>query len=261
MNSPIGIFDSGLGGLSVWKAVQSELPYESIIYFGDGLRCPYGDKSLETVAGYTEEAVDYLINDRGVKMVIVACNTATAASIRQLRAKYPGFPIIGMEPAVKPAALTTKTGIIAVLATEGSLQGNHFSETASRFAGKVHIIPAVGAGFVELVEGGREDSPEALETVRKVIEPLIARGADRIVLGCTHYPFLTKHILSVIGDRNVEIMDSAPAIARRASQLLEENGITAPAGNIPSYEFHTLAGDDYLARMWTMSGHAAVIDL
>lgn len=247
-NGPIGVFDSGLGGLSVWRELRKTLPGESLLYYGDGLRCPYGGRPLETIREYTDQAVGWLLGE-GAKMIVVACNTATAAAIEYLRGKFPQTPFVGMEPAVKPAALSTESGVVAILATEASLKGDLYRRTAERYGAGVRVIPAAGDGFVELVEENREDSPEAYETVRRVIEPLIEAGADRIVLGCTHYPFLTEVIMRVVGDRGVEIIDSAPAVARRVEQLLREKGLEADGADAPSFRFHTLAGEDYLARL------------
>lgn len=245
---PIGIFDSGLGGLSVWREISLSLPSESIVYFGDGLNCPYGPKNREEITRLTDEAVGWLVRERHAKLVVLACNTATAAAVTELRFKY-NIPIVGMEPAVKPAALSTKTGIVAILATEASLKGEHYRRTSQAYGAGIKLLPTVGEGFVEIVENDMEDTPEAYETVKRVIEPLIAAGADRIVLGCTHYTFLTGIIREVIGDRDVEVVDSAPAVERRVASLLDEYDIAAYEGNFPVYEFHTLAGADYYRRL------------
>ena len=251
-NKPIGIFDSGLGGLSVWREVYAMLPGESLIYYGDGKNCPYGSRPEEEVMKFTVEALEFLLG-KGVKLVVVACNTATAAAIDLVRKKY-DIPIVGMVPAVKPAAMSTRTGTVAILATKRSLEGEKLHQYKNMYAYGLNVIPVVGEGFVELVEDDREDSPEALEIVRSVVEPLIAQGADRIVLGCTHYPFLSHLIREVIGGRDVEIVDPAPAIARRVRQLLSENDMAAGEGHKPEYGFYTLAGDDYVGKMIRKSG-------
>ncbi len=246
-NRPIGIFDSGLGGLSVWRELRRSLPGESLVFFGDGKNCPYGSQPKEKIRAYSEAAVDWLLG-QGVKMVVVACNTATAAAITRLRGKY-DIPIVGMEPAVKPAALSTRSGVIAILATAGSLRGELFHHTAARYAENVRILSAVGEGFVELVEESHEDTPEAYETVRRVVEPLLEAGADRLVLGCTHYPFLAPAMRRVIGGRDVELIDPAPAIERRVAQLLREHGLEAEPGHVAGYTFHTLADEAYLRKL------------
>ncbi len=246
MNRAIGIFDSGLGGLSVWQALHDALPYESLIYLGDGARCPYGSRSREEVLKFTEEAVERLLSE-GCKMIVVACNTATAVAIKYLREKYTDIPFVGLEPAVKPAALTTKSGVIGVLATKRSLEGDHFRRAEERFGSNVTILKAVGEGFVEAVEENREHTLETAELVRRAVLPLVEAGADKIVLGCTHYPFLRDEIASVAGD-GVEIIDSSEAVARRVISLLEESG-TAKREGKPEYRFLTFADEAYVERL------------
>lgn len=180
-------------------------------------------------------------------MIVVACNTATAVAIKYLREKYLDIPFVGLEPAVKPAALTTKSGIIGVLATKRSLEGDHFRRAEERFGSEVTILKAVGEGFVEAVEENREHTPETAEIVRKAVQPLVEAGADKIVLGCTHYPFLRAEIASVAGE-NVEIIDSSEAVARRVIALLEENGIAKTEGK-PEYRFLTFADEAYVERL------------
>lgn len=244
-NSAIGVFDSGMGGLSVWRELRRQLPGESLIYYGDGKNCPYGNRSAEEILTFVEEAVEALLA-RGAKMIVVACNTATAVAIDTLRSRYP-IPFVGMEPAVKPAALTSQSGVIGVLATKASFGGALYLANEARYGSQVQIIRAVGEGFVELVERGEERSSEALQTVRAVVEPMIEAGADRIVLGCTHYPFLTDTIAEVVGDRAVEIIDPAPAVARRAAWLLDQNNLRAESGSVARYDFLSAAGEEYEA--------------
>ena len=244
----IGVFDSGMGGLSVWKELRDTLKNESLLFFGDGLRCPYGSRSEEEILRFTVEAVERLIAE-GCKLIVIACNTATAVAIDYLRENYPDIPFVGLEPAVKPAALTTKTGVVAVLATERSLKGKLFMHTSAKYEQSVKIIKAVGEGFVEIVESGEENTDRAEQIVRAVVEPLIAAGADKIVLGCTHYPFLRKTIERVVGERNVEVLDSGRAVCRRVEQLLDQYNLRAADDAVPEYRFITLADDDYLKRV------------
>jgi len=197
-NNPIGVLDSGVGGLSVLGELRAQLPGESLLYYGDGKNCPYGPKPVGEVIGYVAAGVQLLV-ERGIKMLVVACNAATATAIDFLRAKY-DFPIVGMEPAVKPAVMGTKTGVVGVLATANTLQGELFRATSARYADRAKILSAVGEGFVELVEEDKEDSPEALEAVRAALIPLIEAGADHIVLGCTLYPFLRAAMEKVIAE-------------------------------------------------------------
>ncbi len=247
-NNPIGVYDSGFGGLSVWRVLHGALPSESLVYLGDGKNCPYGNRSNEEIRELADEAVGELLA-RGCKLIVVACNTATAAAIEYLRAKYAGVPFVGLEPAVKPACLSTRSGIVGVLATARSLEGDLFRRTSARYADKVRIIAAVGDGFVEIVENDEEESPETLEKVRRVLEPLVSAGADRIVLGCTHYPFLVPAMMKVIGSRDVEIVDSGRAVERRVEQLLDEYGLRADAMHKPVYEFVTFADEEYRQRL------------
>lgn len=247
-DNPIGVYDSGLGGLSVWRELRRALPGESLTYLGDGKNCPYGSRPREEVRRLADEAVADLIS-AGCKMVVVACNTATAAAIDFLREKYPSVPIVGLEPAVKPACLETRSGVVGVLATERSLDGELFRRTAARYGEGVEVITAPGRGFVELVEQSREDTPEAEECVRAAVGEMLDRGADRIVLGCTHYPFLRHVIERVIGDRDVRIVDSSAAVARRTGQLLDRFGLRAGVGHKPEYLFRTFADGEYAERL------------
>lgn len=254
--APIGIFDSGMGGLSVWREVRRLLPEESVIYLADGKNCPYGDRTKEEIADYTLQAVEELVA-RGAKLIVVACNTATAVAIDTLRREYDYIPFVGMEPAVKPAALSTRSGTIAILATKASLKGELFRLTSSKYASRVRILTSVGEGFVEAVEEGREGEPETLDMVRRSLEPLIEEGADRIVLGCTHYPFLREAMEQVIGERDVELIDPAEAVARRVEWLLERDDMRAPKGHKVECSFVTFGGESYLERITSKAKEVA----
>ena len=247
MGGAIGIFDSGLGGLSVLRTLRKALPYESFVYLGDGARCPYGERSREEVLRFTEEAVERLLAE-GCKLIVLACNTATAVAVKSLREKYPNIPFVGLEPAVKPAALTTKTGIIGVLATKRSLEGEHFRTTAAQYADKVQILTTVGEGFVEAVENNEEHSPAVEAMVRKVVEPLVQAGADKIVLGCTHYPFLQDIIERVAGE-GVEIIESSEAVARRVGVLLDEYDMRAENGAAQECSYLSFADESYVEKL------------
>ncbi len=243
-NAPIGIFDSGMGGLSVWREVHRLLPNESIVYLADGKNCPYGDKDPAEIEALTDAAVQQLMR-RGVKLIVIACNTATAVAIDSLRGRYP-IEFVGLEPAVKPAALSTRSGTIAILATHASLEGGLFKATASKYSDNVRILSAAGEGFVEAVEQGRESEPETLELVRASLEPMLAEGADRVVLGCTHYPFLLEAMQRVAGERDVEFIDPSQAVARRVEWLLERDNLRADRVGEGECEFVTFADDNYL---------------
>ncbi len=223
----IGIFDSGAGGLSVWKELIKIMPSENYFYISDAAYCPYGRKSKEMILKRASAISSFLI-ERGAEIIVVACNTATAAAIEGLRQTF-DIPFVGMEPAVKPAAALTKTGVIGVLATHGTLQGSLYKATSEKYARRkeVKIIEEVGDGLVELVEAGDTQSPEAEALVGKYINPMIEAGADCVVLGCTHYPFLEPLIRKVSSDKLI-VINPAPAVAKRARQLLDKvrkNGV------------------------------------
>lgn len=243
-NRPIGVYDSGLGGLTVWREIRRALPGESLVYLGDGANCPYGSRPRGEVQVLADAAVARLV-ELGCKMVVVACNTATAAAIDFLREKYAGLPIVGMEPAVKPACLATRSGVVGVLATERSLDGDLFRRTAAKYGSGIEVLTYPGVGFVELVEADREDTPEAEACVRAAVEPMLARGADQIVLGCTHYPFLIHVLERILAGRGVAIVDPSPAVARRVGDLLDRYGLHASADSRPVFTFHTFAGENY----------------
>ena len=182
-------------------------------------------------------------------MIVVACNTATAVAIKHLRETYPDVPFVGLEPAVKPACLTTKSGVVGVVATERSLQGEKFLSTLARYGEGVEVIKAVGRGFVEAVEADAESEEQTESVVREIIEPIIEAGADVIVLGCTHYPFLRGVIDKVIGDRAVRVIDSGEAVEKRVESLLDEYVIRASEDNVAQYDFVTFADEGYAERL------------
>ena len=245
----IGIFDSGSGGLSVYREIVKLLPQERYLYFADNAHCPYGEKTAEYIQDRGRAITEILLG-MGADIIVVACNTATAAAIATLREEYPDTPFIGMEPAVKPAALGTETGVIGVLATAGTLKGSKYLKTKGRFEDDVRIVEHVGEGFVELVENGILDGPEAYETVRKSLQPLLDAGADRIVLGCTHYPFLKPVIESIAGP-GVQVIDPAPAVARQTVRILEANAI--PTGDGPfSIDLYFSGEPDSLRRIYKL---------
>lgn len=247
-NNPIGVYDSGFGGLSVWRELYRALPEESIIYLGDGKNCPYGQKPAEEIRHLATKSVQELLS-RGCKMIVVACNTATAAAIEHLRAMFPDLPFVGLEPAVKPACKSTRSGVVGVIATERSLKSEKFLATLAKYGDGVEVIKAVGKGFVEAVEANAENCASTEQVVRAVVEPIIDRGADVLVLGCTHYPFLKDVIAKVVGERNVEIIDSGEAVEKRVESLLDEYNLRAEAGHKAEYEFISFADGDYEERL------------
>lgn len=247
-NRAIGVYDSGFGGLSVWRELRRLLPDESLTYLGDGKNCPYGGRPKEDIARFAQEAVERLVAE-GVKLVVVGCNTATTAAVELLRERWSEMPIVGLEPAVKPACLESKTRRIAVLATEHSLRSDMFLATASRYASDVEVLKIVGDGFVELVERGAERSAEAMAAVRRVVGPLLEQRIDKIVLGCTHYPFLRPLIEEVVAGQGIDVIDSGEAVARRVKWLLERYDIVAEVGHRADYRFLSFADEHYRQRL------------
>ena len=228
----IGIFDSGVGGLSVFREIKKILPDEKYIYYSDNAHCPYGEKSKEYIIDRARHITDFLIG-QGADIIVVACNTATAAAIKTLREEY-SIPFIGMEPAVKPAAAMTKTGVVGVLATAGTLKADKYRDTKGRHAEDVTVVEHIGKGFVELVESGLTTGQKAEAIVAESLEPLLDAGADTIVLGCTHYPFLSETIAKVASDltpsRQLSIIDPAPAVARHTLDIMTEENIIKREG-------------------------------
>lgn len=213
----IGVFDSGVGGMSVLREIVKLFPSERCVYYADSGNCPYGDKPRDFIIARARWITQYLL-DQGASIIVVACNTATAAAISTLRAEWPSVPFVGMEPAVKPAALETRTGVIGVLATAGTLRGGNYLDLRDRYSSTVQVVEHVGRGFVELVEKGVLSGDEAEAIVRTSLTPLLDAGADVIVLGCTHYPFLMDVISSVAGP-SVRVIDPAPAVAAQVARL------------------------------------------
>ena len=232
----------------MWRELRRLLPHESLLYLGDGKNCPYGGRLRSEIEGFAIEAVERLVAE-GVKMVVVGCNTATTAAVETLRRRWPDMPIVGLEPAVKPACLTTQSRKIAVLATAHSLSSDMFLDTAARYASDVEVVKVVGEGFVELVENDMEQSVEAERLVRKAVEPLLDKGVDKLVLGCTHYPFLRSIIERVVADSGIEVIDSGAAVARRVEWLLDRYDIAADESNVPTMRYITFADEEYCKRL------------
>ncbi len=248
----IGIFDSGVGGLSVFREIRKILPEEKYIYFSDNAHCPYGEKSTEYIIGRAREITRFLLS-KGADIIVVACNTATAAAIATLRKEF-DVRFIGMEPAVKPAASITRTGIVGVLATEGTLKADKYQNTREKYSEDVQIVEHVGKGFVELVESGETSGKKAEQIVEASVRPLLDAGADTIVLGCTHYPFLTEAISlaasRIAPDREVTIIDPAPAVARHLEEVMWNEGLL-PCGDGPEVELYSSGEDSTLIETYS----------
>lgn len=217
-NNPIGFFDSGVGGSSIWKEVIDILPLESTIYIADSINAPYGKKTQDEIIQLCIQCTERLIELK-CKLIVVACNTATTNAIEYLRTHY-DLPFIGIEPAIKPALLHTKTNTIGVLATKGTLSSSLFESTKNNFGDDVQIIEQIGTGIVELIESNQLASKELRELVNSYVQPMIAQNIDYLVLGCSHYPYL-KPILQEILPASIEIIDSGEAVAKHTKSRLE----------------------------------------
>ena len=220
MNNPIGIFDSGVGGTSIWKEINALLPSENTIYLSDSFNAPYGEKNKDEIIQLSIKNTEYLL-DKNCKLIVVACNTATTNAIKVLREKYK-VPFIGIEPAIKPAALKTKTNIIGILATKGTLNSELFEKTSNALDQKIIRKEIVGKGLVELIESGKLNSKEMNTLLLKYLKPLLHQNIDCLVLGCTHYPYLIPQIRKIVSNK-IKIIDSGEAVAKQTKFILEKN--------------------------------------
>ena len=214
---PIGVFDSGVGGLSILREMRRQMPAESAVYFADQGHVPYGPRPLEQVRAFSEGITRFLL-DQGADLIVVACNTASAAALKQLRRTFPDVPFVGMEPAVKPAAEVTRSGVVGVLATPATFQGELYASVVERFGQGVQLVNQTVPGLVEQIEAGHLEAPETEALIRRALEPILQAGADTIVLACTHYPFVIP-LISRLAGPEVTVIDPAPAIARQAARL------------------------------------------
>jgi glutamate racemase len=233
-NHPIGLFDSGIGGTSIWSAVHHLLPNESTIYPADSKNAPYGQKSKEEIIALSIKNTELLL-EMNCKLIIVACNTATTNAIKELRAKY-DIPFIGIEPAIKPAANLSKTQIIGILATKGTLNSDLFSKAVATYS-ETKIIEQIGYGLVELIENGEIDSPKMDELLQSYLTPMIKENIDYLVLGCSHYPYLIPKIKKLL-PTHVKIIDSGEAVAKQTQYILKEKIGFNTSGNSSS-KFYT----------------------
>ncbi|MGB8213331.1 MAG: glutamate racemase [Anaerolineales bacterium] len=236
-HAPIGIFDSGVGGLSVLREIMLQMPWESVLYFADQGHVPYGPRRLEEVRGFSEAITRFLLG-LGAKLVVVACNTASAAALQHLRQTFPAIPFVGMEPAVKPAAESTRTGVVGVLATPATFQGALYASVVERFASGVTLLQDTCPGLVGQIEKGELDKPVTREILEKALRPMLARGIDTVVLGCTHYPFVIPLIQQIIGPE-VRVIDPAPAVARQTVRLLDAAGLRGTDSKVGTRLFFT----------------------
>jgi len=245
MNSaPVGIFDSGVGGLSVLRHIREQLPQEHLLYVADSAYAPYGGKSPQEIQARSLAVAEFLVG-QGAKALVVACNTATAAAISVLRTRF-ALPVIGMEPAVKPAVAATRSGVVGVLATTGTLQSAQFAALLESYGKNVQVVTQGCPGLVECVERGELDSTPTRELLQGYVAPLLAAGADTLVLGCTHYPFLRPLIEELTGGK-VALIDTGAAVARQVARRLEEANIGNASATIGSLRLWT-SGDPMQAQ-------------
>ncbi|MCK7590403.1 glutamate racemase [Subsaxibacter sp. CAU 1640] len=233
---PIGIFDSGIGGTSIFQEIKALLPYENTIYLADSFNAPYGNKSKSEIVDLSVKNTELLIN-KNCKMVVVACNTATTNAIKTLRENY-DIPFIGIEPAIKPAALQTQTKAVGILATKGTLSSELFHKTTDLYSDGINVIEQVGDGIVSLIEEGRTYSDEMQELLKKYLQPMIEANIDYLVLGCTHYPYLMPMLLEML-PASVKIIDSGEAVARQTKAVLVKHQLLNSRKLKPKNQFYT----------------------
>jgi glutamate racemase len=246
-NSPIGIFDSGVGGISVLRSIREQMPEESVIYFGDQGHIPFGPRSMEQIRNFSQAITKFLL-ERNTKIIVVACNTASAAALKDLREKFPDEEFVGMEPAVKPAAEHTQTGKVGVLATPATFQGALYASVVERFANGVELYQETCPGLVQQIEQGNLSGKETRRILEDALLPMLGKNIDTVVLGCTHYPFVIPLIQQIVG-KNVRVIDPAPAVAKQTGRLLEARGMKNKSGSEGDVKFYTSGDADALKTM------------
>ncbi len=260
--APVGVFDSGVGGLSVLGELRARLPRESLLYVADSGHVPYGEKSPDYIRERCRRIADFLLT-QGAKALVVACNTATVAAVGELRERHPGLPIVGMEPAVKPAAAATRSGVVGVLATTGTLRSARFAALLDRFASDVRVVTQPCPGLVECVEQGALTAPATRTLLEAYVQPLLAQGCDTLILGCTHYPFL-KPLLRQLVPSGVELIDTGAAVARQLERLLAEHELLAVGAAQPTH-FWSSGDPQALARvlpvLWGEAAPVAALEV
>jgi len=242
---PIGLFDSGIGGTSIWKEIHHLLPYEDTIYLADSSNAPYGQKTKEEIVDLSIKNTEFLLN-RNCKIIVVACNTATTNAIKELRSKYK-IPFIGIEPAIKPAATNTQTQTVGILATQGTLNSELFHQTVSNFK-NINVIEQVGHNLVQLIENGNLESAEMNELLHIYLQPMIEANIDYLVLGCSHYPYLVPQIRKILPE-GVKIIDSGEAVARQTRNVLISHSLLNSEGRISNNIFYTNGNPQVLSSI------------
>ncbi len=246
-NSPIGIFDSGVGGTSIWKEIHQLLPNEKTIYLADSKNAPYGLKPVSEIINFSKKNTEKLL-EMGAKIIVVACNTATTNAISILRDTY-RIPFIGIEPAIKPAALQSKNKAVGILATRGTLTSQLFHKASEFYSKDINIIEVEGYGLVELIEAGKSDSAEMRQLLLHLLKPMLDQNIDYLVLGCSHYPYLIPMLKKILPP-NLSVIDSGEAVARQTKAILEQNDLfTLPLNDIPQPEFFSNTSPKVLAEL------------
>lgn len=243
---PIGLFDSGIGGTSIWKEITELMPNEHTLYLADSKNAPYGQRSKEEILALSIKNTEFLL-ERNAKIIVVACNTATTNAINYLRQTY-DVPFIGIEPAIKPAGLVTQTKKIGILATKGTLNSELFESTSGKIDPEITILEQVGEGLVDLIENGDIDSAEMEGLLQQYLQPMLKDNIDALVLGCTHYPYLIPKIRSIVGDQ-IQIIDSGLAVARQTKNILQQNNLLQTGTTSPLHQFYINKGASVLQRL------------
>ncbi|MBM5790214.1 MAG: glutamate racemase [Cyanobacteria bacterium M_surface_10_m1_298] len=244
--APIGIFDSGVGGLSVWRQIVHCLPAESTHYVADQAHVPYGNRSAVEIQEYCLAIAEHLVSE-GCKAIVVACNTASAVALEPLRQRFPQLPILGLEPAVKPAVQLTRSGVVGVMATPATFQGQLYRATVGRTASAVTVVEQVCIGLADLVEQGDLEGPHCDAALQRFLAPMLAAGADTIVLGCTHYPFVIEAIRRLVGP-SMAVLDPAPAVAKHLADVLRQGALLAKSSAVAEHRFFTSADPEAFDR-------------
>ncbi|WP_370227052.1 glutamate racemase [Mesoflavibacter sp.] len=243
---PIGIFDSGVGGTSIWKEIHALLPYENTIYLADSANAPYGPKGKDAIIALSEKNTEYLLNQKS-KIIVVACNTATTNAIKHLRKKY-DVPFIGIEPAIKPAALQTQTKAIGILATKGTLSSELFFNTSQLYSNGIEVIEQEGEGIVQLIESGNINSEEMKALLEIYLKPMLNANIDYLVLGCTHYPYLIPQLLKML-PKHIKIIDSGEAVARQTKAILKQLNLLNIADVKPDLKFYINSNPKVMSQL------------
>jgi len=257
MNNPIGIFDSGVGGTSIWKEIHKLLPFEDTIYLADSANAPYGYKPVEEIVSLSIKNTELLL-EMDCKLIVVACNTATTNAISVLREKY-DVPFIGIEPAIKPAALKTQSKSIGILATKGTLNSCLFSSTSEGITKDINITEVIGEGLVPLIEAGKINSEETTFLLKKYLQPMLRANIDHLVLGCSHYPYLIPQLKKLL-PKEICIIDSGEAVARQTKNILEQHQLLSSSEEKPLLQFYTNSETKILEQLLKEFDEKIIID-